>query len=76
MEASLGSSTAHSAALLRSSGTQALVMVVGQHEPDSIWACMYSEGPKADQAEGRASNMGRLALPLRRAMAIIMCQAG
>jgi lambda repressor-like predicted transcriptional regulator len=44
-DASLSRSAAYSAALRRITGMQALVMVVGQVEPDSIWLCMYSEAP-------------------------------
>ncbi|MNF14214.1 hypothetical protein D3C80_2163380 [compost metagenome] len=55
---------------------QALVIVVGQVEPDSIWLCMYSDAAWAVQAEGRSSRKGRLAMPLRLAMAIMVCQAG
>ncbi|MNT20273.1 hypothetical protein D3C72_1555770 [compost metagenome] len=43
--ASLSRRSAYSAALRRITGMQALVMVVGQVEPDSIWLCMYSEAP-------------------------------
>jgi hypothetical protein len=31
--------------LRRSTGMQALVMVVGQAEPASIWLCMNSDAP-------------------------------
>ena len=55
---------------------QALVIVVGQVEPDSIWLCMYSDAPYAVQAEGRSSKNGKLAMPLRRAIDIMVCHAG
>ena len=39
-EASSGPATPYSGAFSRISGMQALVIVVGQVEPDSIWLCM------------------------------------
>ena len=44
-EPSSGAATPYSAGFRRTSGMQALVMVVGQVEPDSIWLCRYSEAP-------------------------------
>jgi len=71
-----GSSASASSGSWRRAGTQAKVMVSGQHEPASTWASRKSSAERATWAPGPGRRQGRQCTSWRMASAMISCHAG